>query len=121
DIVQAAYALGASLLLGLGFGLMNGVIALAFPPWFTGYTLITMLLWFSSGVYFVPDAMPSVVREALAWLPPVQVIEWMRSAYYEGYGVLVLDRRYAIGFAVGAIFLGLTLERMIRGYVLGNR
>jgi len=121
DVVQAAYALGASVLLGLGFGLVNGVIALAFPPWFTGYTLITILFWFSSGVYFVPDAMPGVVRDALAWLPAVQVIEWMRSAYYEGYGGLVLDRRYAIAFAVVAIFLGLTLERMMRGYVLGKR
>jgi capsular polysaccharide transport system permease protein len=36
DIVQAAYAFGACILLGLGFGLFNGVIALAFPPWITG-------------------------------------------------------------------------------------
>jgi capsular polysaccharide transport system permease protein len=121
DIVQAAYALGACILLGLGFGLANGVIALAFPPWFTGYVLVTILFWFFSGVYFVPDALPAVAREALAWLPAVQVIEWMRSAYYEGYGGLVLDRRYVLGFAVAMIFLGLILERLMRGYVLARR
>jgi capsular polysaccharide transport system permease protein len=121
DIVQAAYALGAAILLGLGAGLLNGVIALAFPPWVTGYALVMILSWFTSGVYFVPDALPTAAREAIAWLPTVQVIEWMRSAYYEGYGGIVLDRGYAIGFAVVTIFLGLALERMMRGYVLAKR
>jgi capsular polysaccharide transport system permease protein len=121
DIVQATYALGACMLLGLGYGLLHGVIALAFPPWFTGYTLVIVLLWLCSGVYFVPDAMPGSIREALAWIPTVQVIEWMRSAYYEGYGGLLLDRGYVIGYAVVSIFLGLALERMMRGYILAKR
>jgi capsular polysaccharide transport system permease protein len=121
DIVQAAYALGACLLLGLGFGLMNSVIALAFPPWFTGYALVIILLWFSSGVYFVPDALPAFARDALAYMPQLQVIEWMRSAYYEGYGGLVLDRSYVVGFACVTIFLGLLLERAMRGHLLAQR
>lgn len=121
DIVQAAYALGATILLGLGFGLLNGVIALAFPPWFTGYFLVIILFWVMSGVYFVPDALPAVVREALAWVPVVQVIEWMRSAYYEGYGNVILDRPYAIGVALFALFLGLVLERAMRGFILARR
>jgi capsular polysaccharide transport system permease protein len=49
------------------------------------------------------------------------VIEWMRSAYYEGYGGLVLDRGYVIGYAVVTIFLGLLLERTIRGHILAHR
>jgi capsular polysaccharide transport system permease protein len=121
DLVQAAYALGACIILGLGFGLVNGVIALAFPPWFTGYALVTIIFWLSSSVYFVPDALPAVLREPLAWLPVLQVIEWMRSAYYEGYGGLVLDRSYVIGYACVTIFIGLVLERVMRGYVLAKR
>ena len=49
DIVQAAYALGAAILLGLGFGLLNGLIVLAFPPWITGYSLVVIILWLTSG------------------------------------------------------------------------
>jgi capsular polysaccharide transport system permease protein len=45
----------------------------------------------------------------------------MRSAYYEGYGGLVLDRGYVIGFGVATVFFGLALERMMRGYVLAKR
>jgi capsular polysaccharide transport system permease protein len=121
DIVQAALAFGAAILLGLGFGIFNGVIALAMPAWLTGYALINMLLWISAGVVFVPDALPAALREAAAYQPVLQVVEWTRSAYYEGYGNLVLDRLYVIEFGIVAIFLGLLFERGMRGYILAHR
>jgi capsular polysaccharide transport system permease protein len=121
DIVQAAYALGASVLLGLGFGLLNGVIALAAPLWMTGYTLLTVALWISSGVLFVPDFLPEPVRTIASYNPILQLIEWMRSAYYEGYGEGLLDRRYVIEVAAGSIFLGLLIERGTRGHLLALR
>jgi capsular polysaccharide transport system permease protein len=121
DIVQAAYAFGAALLLGLGFGLVNGVMALALPIWATVFNLTIIIMWAASGVVFVPDALPEDIRNALSYNPVLQVIEWMRSAYYEGYGDLVLDRGYAIGVGIGAVFLGLLLERAMRGHLLAKR
>jgi capsular polysaccharide transport system permease protein len=121
DIVEASYAFAAAILLGLGFGLFNGVIALAVPAWFTGYTLTTIVLWLTAGILFVPDALPSSLREILAYHPVLQVVEWTRSSYYEGYGDLVLDRTYVIGFGCVTIFLGLALERAMRGHLLATR
>jgi capsular polysaccharide transport system permease protein len=121
DIVQAAFAYGAAILLGLGFGLFNGVMAFAVPGWFTGYSLMTIVLWITAGVVFVPDALPAPLREILAYHPVLQVIEWMRSAYYDGYGGLVLDRAYPIGYGVVAIFLALLFERAMRGRLLAMR
>jgi capsular polysaccharide transport system permease protein len=121
DVVQAAYAFGGALLLGFGFGLLNGVLALAFPAWFTGYALINIVLWVTSGVVFVPDALPELARDILVYHPVLQVIEWMRSAYYEGYGSIMLDRSYTIGFGVWTVFLGLLVERMTRGHILALR
>jgi len=121
DIAQASYALGTAILLGLGFGLFNGVIALAIPGWFTGYTLINIVLWVTAGILFVPDALPETLRQILAYHPVLQVVEWMRSAYYEGYGDLVLNRPYAISYACVTIFLGLLFERATRGYILAWR
>lgn len=118
DIVQVAYALGAAILLGFGFGLSNSVIALAWPPWFTGYFFINLLLWLTAGVFFVPDLLPKVLREAAAYQPVLQIIEWTRSGYYEDYGNLVLDRSYPVVFGVVAVFLGLLIERAIRGRIL---
>lgn len=118
NIIQASYALGAALLLGFGFGFLNGVIALALPFWMTVYSLSIVAFWMSAGIFFVPDALPETFRSALAWHPVLQTVEWMRSAYYEGYGDSVLDRRYTISVGVGAVFLGLLLERAMRGHLL---
>ncbi len=121
SIVELAYAFRATVLLGLGLGLLNGVIALAFPPWFTGYSLIVITTWTTAGVFFVPDALPNGIREVVAYQPVLQCVEWTREAYYEGYGNLVLDRGYVIGFGLVALFLGLLLERSMRGHLLALR
>jgi capsular polysaccharide transport system permease protein len=121
DMIQASFALGAAMLLGLGSGILNGVIVLAAPPWFVGYTLTTILLWASSGIVFVPDALPAQARDILAYHPVLQAIEWMRSAYYEGYGDLVLDRIYVLSFGAIMLFLGLLRERAMRGHLLAVR
>ena len=121
DILQAAYAFSATILLGLGFGMLNGVLALAIPMWFTGYALFTIFLWITAGVFFVPDALPSAARELLAYHPVLQVIEWTRAAYYEGYGGLVLNRTYPIAVGLGTLFLGLLLERAMRGHILAAK
>ena len=121
NVVEASYALGATVLLGFGFGLLNGAIALAFPIWATVYQLAIVFLWVPAGVFFVPDALPKPLRDILAYHPVLQVIEWMRSAYYQGYGDLVLDRQYVIEVGIGAVFLGLLLERGMRGHVLALR
>lgn len=42
----------------------------------------------------------------------------MRSAYYEGYGAIILDRPYLISFAIVTLFIGLALERLVRGKML---
>lgn len=117
DPVQAAYAFGATILLGFGFGVINAVIAMAVPTWFTGYTLVTVLLYMISGIFFVPDALPDAVRGILAWNPTLQTVEWMRSAYYEGYG-RSLDKAYVLGCGVLSLFCGLVAERIFRGKLL---
>lgn len=115
DIVQASCALLAMMFLGLGFGVINAIITAAFPFWTAGYALLTLLFWVSSGVVFVPDSLPEVVRLPLSYLPTLQGIEWMRSAYYDGYGGLILDKPYMISFAAASLLFGLGFERLLRG------
>jgi capsular polysaccharide transport system permease protein len=121
DIVGAAYAFGASILMGLGFGVLSGVVALAFPFWATLYSLLTILVWITSGVLFVPDTLPEPARTLISYQPVTQLVEWMRSAYYEGYGDALLDYGYVLKVSLGALFLGLILERGMRGHLLALR
>lgn len=118
DIVQASLALLAMMLLGLGFGVVNAIIAAAIPFWVTGYGLFQIILWLASGVVFVPDALPEVIRTPLSYIPPLQGVEWMRSAYYEGYGTAILDKIYLVAFGVVTLLIGLLLERLVRGKLL---
>ncbi len=103
------------MLLGLGFGVLNAIIAAAVPFWVTGYALCMMLFWLTSGILFVPDALPEVARTPLSYLPWLQGVEWMRSAYYDGYGNGILDKSYLTIFSAVTLCLGLVLERLVRG------
>jgi capsular polysaccharide transport system permease protein len=120
DLVQASLALLAMMFLGLAWGVINAIIASAFRAWFLLFLLGQILLWVSSGILFVPDALPEVVRTPLSYLPTVQGVEWMRSAYYEGLGANILDKAYLIYFSVVTLFFGLVLERLVRGKILGG-
>lgn len=121
DIVEAYSALGASIMLGIGFGILNGVIALALPLWSTVYVLLTILLWVTSGVVFVTSSLPESLRNIASYYPTLLIVEWSRSAYYDGYGDQILDKYYVIYFALTLIFIGLLLERVVRGYLSSNR
>lgn len=121
DPVEAAYAFGTALLLGLGYGVANGLVAVAVPTWMTGYALVIILMYIFSGVLFVPDALPEQLRVILAVNPAVHLVEWMRSAYYEGYGTLVLSKPYVLFCAVSSLFGGLVCERVFRGLLLAAK
>jgi capsular polysaccharide transport system permease protein len=118
DTIQASCALGACMLLGFGFGIINGIVAGLFPFWVTGFALFSLCMWIASGVLFVPDALPEAARYWLSYNPALVGVEWMRSAYYEGYGTGVLDKPYMLSFAISCLFLGLLLERLFRGRLL---
>lgn len=117
--VDAMSALGACMLLGFGFGLINGVIAGLFTFWVTGFALFQIIMWIASGVAFVPDELPQGARYALSFNPALIGVEWMRSAFYDGYGLgELLDKPYMLGFSLFSLALGLLMERLMRGRIL---
>ncbi len=120
NTVEAFKAMLASILLGVGFGIFHSIIVAFIPMWFTAYSLHLILLWISSGVLFVPDALPEQAAYWLSYIPPLQCVEWMRSAYYEGYGSHILDKTYLVRWGVGSVLCGLVLERMLRGKILAS-
>jgi capsular polysaccharide transport system permease protein len=118
DVVQASCALAAAMLLGLGFGVISAVIAVPMHGWMIGQNLLMIILWMASGVLFVPDALPEIARVPLSYNPVLHIVEWMRSAYYEGYGANILSKTYVLTWGSTMLFLGLVLERLVRGRLL---
>jgi capsular polysaccharide transport system permease protein len=115
---QAAFAFCAAMLLGLAFGVFNSLLLMAMPIWMTVSSLFNIFLYATSGIFFVPSALPPTLRYYASFNPLLQIIEWMRSAYYDGYGAELLDKKYAVSFAVVLFFLGLVVERVFRGRFL---
>jgi len=120
DPIDAAYAFGAALLLGFGLGIINSILALITYTWVTVYLLATIVLYITSGILFVADALPESLRYWLSFNPTLQIVEWMRSAYYYNYGS-TLDRVYTLAWCLGTILLGLLMERLLRGRLLQGR
>jgi capsular polysaccharide transport system permease protein len=118
DPVQALFALCACISMGLGAGIINAIIAAAAPMWTRTYLLFIVILYLSSGVYFVPHALPEPLPYLLSFHPLAQGVEWMRSAYYDGYGTAFIDKPYMLGWAAALIFIGLSLERLVRGRLM---
>lgn len=118
DVVAASCALAGAILLGVGVGTLNALVARMAPMWATGYSLLTIVFYITSGVLFVPDSLPEVARQILSWNPVLHGAEWMRVAYYESYTSRTLDRGFFIGSGVVWLFFGLLVERLIRGRLL---
>lgn len=118
DPAQAAYAMMVAVLFGLSFGILNSLLVMALPIWGMVSGLVGVLFYITSGIFFVPSALPAGIRYWLAFNPLLQTIEWMRSAYFEGYGAGMLDKAYAVEVPIVMLFLGLIIERTFRGRFL---
>lgn len=118
SIEDAAGAYASAILLGLGVGILNSLLAMQVPMWSMMFALSRICLWLASGVIFFPDNLPEPVRTMMSYNPVAQSVEWMRAAYYEGVGYGFLDRAYAIKCGIALVFVGLLIERVTRGYLL---
>ena len=98
-------------LLGCGCGFLNAVINAFAKSWDKIWAQLTRLLYFCSGIFYVPGMMPEWIRDILAWNPLLHAIDWFRSSFFREYEPHWLDRSYLLAFAVVTLLAGLGLER----------
>lgn len=115
DPVQAILAYLTALLLAVGVGCIVSVITLLFQFFLTVYFLTVILIYATSGSVFEISSLPDAIAVPLSYSPVLQCVEWMRLAYYPTYNDRLLDRPYTVACAVTALFIGLLLERLVRG------
>jgi len=118
DVKQAFFAFSVSIFMGLGMGIVNALIGVVFHMWVTGFMLMMVVLWLTSGIVFDPNAIPIELRNFLYWQPIIHIVEWMREAYFPGYRSLILDKAFAVYYSLLLIVLGLTIERFARGRIV---
>jgi len=109
DMILAIVALFG---IAFGAGTLLG-IAEAFVPSIANVLKVPMrILYFISGAFFLPDAMPPAVRDVLAWNPVLHGITLFRHGYYPRYDSHMLDVQYLAVWSVGCVFAALLMIRL---------
>lgn len=114
DLWGPSMALLVTAAFGCGCGYINAVVTVFIRSWDKAYAQVTRVLYFISGIFYVPAMMPDWAREALAWNPLLHAIDWFRAGFFESYQPHWLDRSYLVILAILALSGGLGLERALR-------
>jgi capsular polysaccharide transport system permease protein len=109
-----ATALSLVWVLACGCGFINAVINGWWKSWDKVWNQVARILYFCSGIFYVPGMMPGWIRDILSWNPLLHGIDWFRSSFFIGYEPFWLDRTY-LALAAGLVLLtGLAFERGLR-------
>ncbi len=81
DFAGVSAAVATVWLLGCGIGFVNAVVNAFFPSWDKIWAQLTRLLYFCSGIFYVPGNMPDWIRNILAWNPVLHAVDWFRSSF----------------------------------------
>jgi capsular polysaccharide transport system permease protein len=69
------------------------------------------ILYFASGAFFLPDAMPPVIRNVIEWNPVLHGITLFRHGYYPRYDSHMLDTQYLFIWSIGCVLAALVVVR----------
>lgn len=115
---QALLAIFATIYLSFSIGFLGAVFYKIIKAWMVVVIVMLILMYVTSGALFYAGALSPKIQYYMSWNPLFHSVEWLRSAYYDGYGNDILDRGYLLGFASVNLFAGLVAERVIRQIVL---
>lgn len=108
----------AAMYFGIAMGLVNTLIMSIFKFWNVIQILTMLIMYLSCGALFVPSGLSQDIQYYLWFNPLLHCVEWLRSAYYEGYGDELLSKKYLLIISTYLFFIGLLGERFVRGRIL---
>lgn len=104
-----------SVSLGAGVGISNIVWFHLSSTYQQIWGIVNRPSFIVSGVFFLPETIPSPFREYLMWNPLVHIIGLFRKGFYPTYRANYVDLTYIVGLAVFSIVFGLTLVWVFDG------
>jgi len=114
DLWSPSIALLVTAAFGCGLGYLNAVLTVFFRSWDKVYGQVTRVLYFISGIFYVPGMMPDWARDSLAWNPLLHAIDWFRAGFFASYQPHWLDRSYLVILSILSLLGGMGLERALR-------
>ena len=114
DVLKLVSAILALFMIAFGLGLCLGVITEFVPSIGSFWRFVRRFLYWFSGAFFLPDTLPAVMRDILAWNPILHGITLFREGYYFGYESKMLDVGYLYGWAIFSVLLAFLVEKVAR-------
>lgn len=115
---EALLAIFSTVYLAFSIGFLAAVLFKLMRAWAMVQIGLLILMYFTSGALIVPSSLPNSIQTFIWFNPLLHSVEWLRSAYYDGYSYGQLSRSYLLGFATLLMFSGLLAERAARGFLL---
>ena len=100
DLPPILTALGLSILLGWGVGVVNCALIGLIDAWDLIWSIITRPLFLASGVFFLFEDMPTNIQNIMWYNPLLHIVGYMRSGFYPMYNPNYLSPTYTIGFSL---------------------
>ncbi|MDX8349442.1 ABC transporter permease [Cognatiyoonia sp. IB215446] len=117
DLVEITFAALALFVLTIGVGFLNAVIVSLFPSYRMIYSIMSLPLLITSGVFYVPALLPIELANIIAWNPVLHCVEWFRVAIYIDY-VATLDKSYPVQLGLICGGIGIIFSRAFRVRIL---
>ena len=92
--------------LALGVGMLNSVLFFKFPLYEKLFTVVTRPLLLISGVFYLPDSLPSPYKEYLLYNPVSHIVMLFRKGFYPQYRADGLDIGYLMEWSIALIAIG---------------
>lgn len=96
------------------FSVFSCGLARVFPPWTEIFSYMSRPLWFTSGVFFTLQQLPTGFRGIAIFNPIAHVLEWIKSATVPGFHSTVYSPLFIYATATIVLFIGLVLDWMLR-------
>jgi capsular polysaccharide transport system permease protein len=112
SILVMMAAMVALFAMAVGCGMCLGIVAEFLPSLETLLRIPFRLLYFTSGGFFLPEALPPGARDIVVWNPVLHGITLFRSGDYPRYDSHTLDLSYLVSWSVGCLLAGFVLVRV---------
>lgn len=114
DLLTTMFGLLLAGTLGGAFGLVLCAAMVRFPTLDRVRGPLLRPLFWTSGLFFTAESMPSQIRDVLLWNPILHCVELVRAGWFASYDARHASPAYVCGWIVALAFVGLTLERTVR-------
>lgn len=114
DRPSFTYSLFLSYAMGVSTGFVLGIIGMVVPGIMLVGILMVPLYWVTSGVLFIPEALPEQVRWMAAIFPLCHIVDFGRSAFYPNYLTDFPNLFYVHAVIVLNVLAGMVFTRYVK-------